>query len=49
MAGDNNRFRPDDRQNYTLLLKELRKRFDSEEKNLGRHLVASIATGASTD
>jgi chitinase len=49
MAGDNNRFRPDDRKNYTLLLKELRKRFDREEKSLGRHLVTSIATGASTD
>jgi chitinase len=48
MAGNNNRFRPDDKQNYTLLLKELRKRFDREEKILGRHLVTSIATGAST-
>src|SRR3984885_3365889 len=49
MAGDKNRFRPEDKQNYTLLLKELRKRFDREEKSLGRHLVTSIATGASTD
>jgi chitinase len=49
MAGNNIRFRPDDKRNYTLLLKELRKRFDREEKHLGRHLVASIATGASTD
>jgi chitinase len=49
MAGDKNRFRPEDRQNYTLLLRELRKRFDREGKSLGRHLVTSIATGASTD
>lgn len=49
MAGDSNRFRPEDRENYTLLLKELRNRFDREEKRLGRHLVTSIATGASTE
>jgi chitinase len=49
MSGNNNRFRPEDKQNYTLLLKELRKRFDREEKRLGRHLVTSIATGASSD
>jgi chitinase len=49
MAGDNHRFRPEDKQNYTLLLKELRARFDKEQKKLHRHLVTSIATGASTD
>ncbi len=38
--------RPDDRQNYTLLLKELRQRFDREQKRLGRPLVTSSATGA---
>ena len=49
MTGNNNRFRPQDKQNYTLLLKELRRRFDRDEKKLGRHLVTSIATGASSD
>jgi chitinase len=49
MTGNNNRFRPEDKQNYTLLLKELRQRFNHEEKKLHRHLVTSIATGASTD
>jgi chitinase len=49
MAGDNHRFRPEDKQNYTLLLKELRARFDHEERKLHRHLVTSIATGASTE
>jgi chitinase len=49
MAGDNHPFRAEDKQNYTLLLKELRVRFNREEKKLGRHLITSIATGASTD
>ena len=40
--------RPEDKQNYTLLLKELRLRFDAEGKRLGRHLVTSSATGATT-
>src|SRR5271170_2328926 len=34
MTGNNNRFRPEDKQNYTLLLKELRHRFNREEKKL---------------
>jgi chitinase len=49
MIGDGNHFRPEDITNYTLLLKELRKRFNKEEKKLGHHLVTSIATGASAD
>jgi chitinase len=49
MAGDNHRFRPEDKENYTHLLKELRARFDHEQKRLHRHLITSIATGASTD
>jgi chitinase len=49
MTGNNNKFRPEDKQNYTLLLKELRGRFNHEQKRLHRHLVTSIATGASTD
>jgi chitinase len=49
MPGDNHRFRLEDKQNYTLLLKELRTRFNHEEKKLHRHLVTSIATGASTE
>lgn len=38
--------RPEDRETYTLLLKELRQRFDREEARLGRPLVTSSATGA---
>jgi chitinase len=46
-AGNGNTFRPQDKQNSTLLLAELRQRFDVEQKRLGRRLYTSIATGAS--
>jgi chitinase len=45
-AGATNHFRPEDKQNYTALLKELRQRFDQEEKKLHRRLYLSVATGA---
>jgi chitinase len=48
MIGNNNRFRREDKRNYTSLLKELRKRFDREERKLHKHLLTSVATGAST-
>jgi chitinase len=48
MVGDNNRFRSEDKQNYTSLFKELRKRFDREERRLHKHLLTSVAAGAST-
>ena len=38
--------RTEDKQTYTLLMKELRQRFDKEQKRLGRQLVTSSATGA---
>lgn len=44
--GAGNRFRPEDRQNYTALLRELRERFTQEEKTLHRRLYLSVATGA---
>lgn len=40
--------RPQDKQTYTLLLKELRERLDQEAARLGRHLITSSATGATT-
>lgn len=46
--GAGNHFRPEDKQNYTAVLKELRHRFDQEEKKLRRRLYLSIATGADT-
>lgn len=49
LAGATNHFRREDKQNYTELLKELRNRFDQEEKTLHRRLYLSVATGANTD
>lgn len=46
--GAGNRFRPEDKHNYTLLFNELRKRFDKEEKGLHRHLFLTTATGAAS-
>ena len=40
--------RAEDKQTYTLLLKELRERLDKEGARLGRHLITSSATGATT-
>lgn len=45
--GAGNTFRPEDKQNYTLLLAELRQRLDREQPRLHRHLYTSIAAGAS--
>ncbi len=44
--GAGNTFRPEDKHNYTLLLKELRQRFDVLGPKLHEHLVTSIATGS---
>lgn len=44
--GAGNRFRPEDKQNYTAVLKELRQRFDQEQKKLHRRLYLSIAAGS---
>jgi chitinase len=44
-VGAGNHFRPEDKQNYTLILRELRQRFDGEEKRLHRKLYLTIATG----
>jgi len=50
MAGAaGNVFRPEDKQNYTLLLKELRERFKKMQKPLHRHLYITIAAGASAE
>lgn len=46
--GAGNPNRPEDKHNYTLLLAELRQRFDREQTRLGHPLSISIATGAST-
>ena len=48
-VGAGNRFRPEDTRNYTLLCKELRQRFDKEEKRMHRPLLLSVAAGALSD
>ncbi|GGG95575.1 glycoside hydrolase family 18 protein [Silvibacterium dinghuense] len=45
MEGATKHFRPEDTQNYTLLLKECRERFDAEQAKLHRRLYLSIAAG----
>lgn len=46
-AGAGNVFRPEDKHNYTLLLRELRRRFEVEgRRRHRRHLILSIATGS---
>lgn len=49
LPGAESHFRPEDKQNYTLLLKELRLRFNHLEKELHRRLYVTIATGASQE
>ena len=44
--GAGNHFRPEDKQNYTAVLRELRARFKQEGKKLHRRLYISIATGS---
>jgi chitinase len=49
LEGATKNFRPEDKQNYTLLLKELRARFNLMEKEVHRRLYVTIATGASRE
>ena len=49
LPGAESHFRPEDKRNYTLLLKELRMRFDQLEKKLHRRLYITVATGASSE
>jgi chitinase len=49
LPGATTQFRAEDKQNYTLLLKELRLRFDKLEKDLHRRLYLTVATGASAE
>lgn len=48
-VGVGNHFRPEDKQNYTEVLKELRQRFDREQKRLHRRLYISVATGTNPE
>lgn len=49
MEGSTKHFRSVDGKNFTLLLKELRKRFDEERARTGRQLFLTIAAAASQD
>jgi chitinase len=49
MPGAGHAFRPEDKQNFTALLSELRTRFDRESHKSGRKLYLTIAAGASPD
>jgi chitinase len=49
MVGAGHPFRPEDKQNFTALLKELRMRLDRQTKRSGKRLYLTIAAGASTE
>ncbi|MGD0831161.1 MAG: glycoside hydrolase family 18 protein [Terracidiphilus sp.] len=49
LPGATYNYRPEDKQNYTLLLKELRQSFNRLEKKLGRPLYLTAAVGASQE
>jgi len=46
IRGANDNFRPEDQQNYTLLLRELRQSFNKLQKQLHRRLYLTVAAGA---
>ena len=49
LVGAGNPFRSEDKQNFTLLMKELRERFDQETEKTHRRLYLTIAAGAFDD
>jgi chitinase len=49
MVGSGHPFRDEDKRNFTLLLKELRSRFDTEEKRTHHRLSLTIAAGSSNE
>ncbi len=49
LPGSTQKFRPEDKQNYTLLVKELRARFDDMTKEIHRHLYITLATGGESN
>ena len=49
MPGAGHPFRPEDKQNFTALLKELRDLFDNKTRTTGRKLYLTVAMGASDE
>jgi chitinase len=47
-AGSTHHFRPEDKANFTLLIKELRKQLNRQQRRLHRPLYLTIAAGASS-
>jgi chitinase len=45
LVGAGNKFRPEDKQNFTLLVKELRERFTRETAETHKHLYLTFAAG----
>ena len=49
LVGAGNKFRPEDKANFTALLRELRQRFDHEQVSMHRRLLLSIAAAGSDE
>jgi chitinase len=49
MEGATKAFRPEDKENFTALLKELRVRFEAETRRTHKHLYLTIAAGSGSD
>jgi chitinase len=49
LTGAGHPFRPEDKENFTALLAELRARFDGAKKKTGRRLFLTVAMGAGDD
>lgn len=49
LPGATNNFRAEDKENYTLLLKDVRQSFNKLEKKLHRRLYLTVAVGASSE
>lgn len=47
--GDNNKYRPEDKGNFTLLMADLRSALEVHGKLEGKHYLLTIATGADTN
>ena len=49
MVGSGHPFRPEDKENFTILLKELRTRFDHDTSKAGHRFYLTIASGGSDE
>jgi chitinase len=49
MVGDGNVFRPEDKENFTALMADLRAALDQQGKAMKRHLLLTFAAGASSE